>query len=638
MKKICLMTVMAIMAVVSCSKYDDSALNNRIDDLEDRLAKLETLCNQMNSNITSLQGIVNALKDSDYITGIAPVTIDGVEVGYTISFNKGDVMTIYHGKDGVDGHTPIIGVKQGSDGVYYWTLDGEWLLDSYGNKVKAQGEDGEDGYTGKDGITPKLKIENEYWYVSYDEGKTWTKLDKATGEDGKSMFRDVSYDEGNVYFVLLDGTELTVPRTQPLDITFDKANPVDLAPESTMEIGYTIKGASENVTIEVTSSNELKARVIPSDKMKGKIEIKSGTVIDEYSKVIVVVSDGNNTILRSITFNPAQVEIFEISPKNVSLSMNGGEFKVTVVSTIGYKLSSVPAWIKEVKVDEDKATHTFVHTFKAEANTVEESRTAPIVFCNDKQVCIPVAVTQAAYANWEEEAFYHRSVAMRFTATWCTFCPIMAETIKRIQNEMPGKLEHISIHTSGSDLYFNKSLALESQYLVNQYPTGIVDGRVNVYGHPEFMEAIEQSQSIYPAASGISFTSSVSDNKITVDGTVYLKKAETYKVTVLAVEDNIVSPQVGAEDDYVHSGVARLAFSDILGDVFTVQSDNSTKDFSYTATVPNRYNKDNMRIVVYVQRQFGSQERIQSGNYGDYYIDNCASGALGTTVELRMAE
>ena len=27
--------------------------------------------------------------------------------------------------------------------------------------------------SGKDGITPLLKIENDYWYVSYDEGQTW---------------------------------------------------------------------------------------------------------------------------------------------------------------------------------------------------------------------------------------------------------------------------------------------------------------------------------------------------------------------------------------------------------------------------------------------------------------------------------
>ena len=41
------------------------------------------------------------------------------------------------------------------------------------------------GQPGQDGVTPKLKIENGYWWVSYDDGNTWTQLEKATGEDGK---------------------------------------------------------------------------------------------------------------------------------------------------------------------------------------------------------------------------------------------------------------------------------------------------------------------------------------------------------------------------------------------------------------------------------------------------------------------
>jgi hypothetical protein len=42
------------------------------------------------------------------------------------------------------------------------------------------GKDGADGSNGQDGITPQLKIENGYWYVSYDNGTTWKQLAKAT--------------------------------------------------------------------------------------------------------------------------------------------------------------------------------------------------------------------------------------------------------------------------------------------------------------------------------------------------------------------------------------------------------------------------------------------------------------------------
>lgn len=206
---------------VGCSEaFDDTAIWEKLNSLESRVAALEQLCKQMNTNITSLQSIVEALQNKDYVTSVAPITEDGKTIGYTITFSKSGAVTIYHGKDGKDGqngangkdgYTPTIGVAKASDGKYYWTLDGNWLTDNYGNKIKAEGRDGKDGQNGADGITPKLKIENDYWYISYDNGKTWTELGKATGEDGDSMFQDVTYDDNYVYITLIDGTRVAIP-------------------------------------------------------------------------------------------------------------------------------------------------------------------------------------------------------------------------------------------------------------------------------------------------------------------------------------------------------------------------------------------------------------------------------------------
>jgi hypothetical protein len=68
---------------------------------------------------------------------------------------------------------------------------------------------------------PQLKIEEGYWYVSYDNGVTWTQLGKATGEDGEkgdkgdtgdSMFQSVTQDENYVYFTLADGTVIKIAK------------------------------------------------------------------------------------------------------------------------------------------------------------------------------------------------------------------------------------------------------------------------------------------------------------------------------------------------------------------------------------------------------------------------------------------
>lgn len=128
---------------------------------------------------------------------------------------------------GEPGDTPIVGIKKDTlNNTYYWTvsINGEsprWILDENGQKISAQGlkgdpgkngTDGKPGKNGADGITPEFKIENDYWFVSYDNGTNWTQLGKAkgdrgaTGEKGKDAIQpkfrislgnwEVSYDKG----------------------------------------------------------------------------------------------------------------------------------------------------------------------------------------------------------------------------------------------------------------------------------------------------------------------------------------------------------------------------------------------------------------------------------------------------------
>ena len=198
-----LFTGLCVMLLAGCNdEYDDSALVKRLDDFEQRLERLERLCNDMNTNLGSMQTIVTALDRGDYITSVEPLTENGSMVGYTIRFAKGTPIVVYNGKPGT---APVVSVKKDTDGIYYWTLDGEWITDG-GKKLPVSGQNG---------TSPKLKIEEEYWYISYDDGTTWTKLDKATGEkgdDGAGILVDM--DENYVYFTLPDGRTVTVPRAE----------------------------------------------------------------------------------------------------------------------------------------------------------------------------------------------------------------------------------------------------------------------------------------------------------------------------------------------------------------------------------------------------------------------------------------
>lgn len=268
----------AVVALTSC-KYDDDDLWNSVHGLENRVAKLEELCKQMNTNISSLQTIVTALQNNVYVTGTTPLMKDGKEIGYTITFSKGNPITIYHGKDGQDGEdgtTPTIGVKKDTDGVYYWTLNGEFIVVD-GGKIQAEGKDGTNG---TNGTTPQFKIENDYWFISYDDGDTWTQLGKATGEDGKdgqdgvggdSMFSGVDYETSTDYviFTLSNGTQIKLPTWSAFEAlqrlcnetntnlsalqtivtalqNNDYITSVDPLTENGKVVGYTIKFAKSN--------------------------------------------------------------------------------------------------------------------------------------------------------------------------------------------------------------------------------------------------------------------------------------------------------------------------------------------------------------------------------------------------------
>ena len=424
-----------------CSdEYDDSALTGRVDDLENRVKTLEELCRQMNTNISSLQTLVTALQNGDYITSVTPVTSGGQTIGYTMTFKHALPITIYHGTNGKDGQdgtdgkdgqdgkngkngtTPVIGVAP-YNGVYYWTLNGTWLTDTSGNKIKAEGTDGRDGVDGrpgqdgedgkpgtdgkpgqdgddgqdgkpgedgKDGITPQLKIENEYWYISYDNGASWTQLGKATGDKGDkgdkgdpgtpgasggdSIFSKVEDNATEVVFTLADGTTtITIPKytaAASLDIAFETTESVNVLPGKSYEIGYTLSGADERTVVEAVAQNGYRADVVATDYRSGKIVITAPeTAADD--RIIVLVSDGSDrTLMRFIHIAES---VIRITTDSYTVEADGGTQTVEVETNIDYTVYIAEAdreWVSLApKTRAAVHTETLNFTFQPNPNT-----------------------------------------------------------------------------------------------------------------------------------------------------------------------------------------------------------------------------------------------------------------------------
>lgn len=247
-------------------------------------------------------------------------------------------------------------------------------------------------------------------------------------------------------------------------------------------------------------------------------------------------------------------------------------------------------------------------------------------------------------SEWADREFWHKSLGMRFTATWCGYCPNLATGFAKAVSQYPNKIELLNLHPTSSILGFSGTSALANIFKVTGYPTGMIDYRKQIdnyasdYAATLVVNAVKETESNYPVKTGISFSSSVSGNTLNLNLKLYIKEKGDYKVTAVLLEDEIVGYQNGGGDNYNHSSIARVAISNIAGDAVSTTINNKTLSKKYTASIPSKCDKNNLRILIYVLRQYGSQSIIRTNDYGDYYIDNAVSAAVGITQSLVFSD
>ena len=326
-----------LFSISSCSdEYDDNEIKDRLDKMEDRVTKLEEWCSTVNGEIISLKGLITALENKDYVTGV-----ETLEDGYRITFFKGGSIIIRNGKDGVDGedgldgYTPIIGVARYSDGFYYWTVqtrDGntDWLIDADGDMVRATGNDGKDGIDGvdgedgNDGLSPYIGDNGNWWVGTTDTGV------KAQGEQGVSGLSPYIGDNGNWWI----GTTDTGVKAQG-DKGLDAVAPQVRINNNTNEWEISIDGG------KTYTSTGVKATGNQGDSMfKGIDNSNAGYVI-------LTLADGRTKITlpkqSDISFSIGNVsennEVMEINQKttiavNFSSGLKEGDFSAIIADVI----------------------------------------------------------------------------------------------------------------------------------------------------------------------------------------------------------------------------------------------------------------------------------------------------------------
>lgn len=393
MKKTIIILLATILAFTGCGKYDE--LKSEVDKLDDRVTALEQLCNQLNANISALQTIVDALAAQDGITAVDDLE-DGT--GYTITFKSGKTVTLKNGKDG---KTPVVSVKAGSDGTYYWTIDGEWLLDAAGKKVRAQATDGKDGKNGKDAIAPKLKIEDGWWYLSSDDGTTWTKLYQAKGDDGDTLFASVTDNGETVTFRLADGTVLNLQKAVELGIQFTESVDIGIGAGQTVSVGYVLTGASENTAVKAFGQYGWKAAVRKAGNTMGTIEVTAPSPLEEGEVIVLVFEGDSKTVVRILNF----VQGVITAPQEAySFSGKEGDYAVGLGTNVDYTVSvpqEAASWLTYSGVGvPTKAMRTDSLQFHCTKNAGPDIRTAVVtVKDNAGENEVKITISQNVWDN-----------------------------------------------------------------------------------------------------------------------------------------------------------------------------------------------------------------------------------------------
>ncbi len=338
-----------------------------------------------------------------------------------------------------------------------------------------------------------------------------------------------------------------------------------------------------------------------------------------------------------------------LDDSDIVFSANVSSRRISLESSLPWTASSGATWCT---VAPSSGDGNGAVTVKAMLNDDSSLRETYITIASeDKSIQYTIHVIQSGSkpqeeGDWKKLEFVHQSLMMRFTATWCGYCPTMNTSVKMAQEKYPDKIQHLALHGGGSDLQFSDVTPLMNRYSITGFPTGIVDGRSLIenyssdYASDLIVNAVKETESVYGTRTGVDISTSVSGRSVNVDVNAYVKKAGDYKITVLLVEDDIVKSQSdyynGTQGKYLHDSVARMSLTDVDGDSFTISGDYKVKSFHYSASVPAAYVMDNMRVLVYIQRTFGSDPVYQSGSYGDYFVDNVGTAPVGGYLKLAL--
>lgn len=300
----------AALLASGCGKF----VRDELITMQNEIDKLHKQVEKMNEGLETLKTIIYEMGARGYIVGVEEgtdeygrayyklkfrtITPDADGRGYEMTDDKDPVLlyTGVDGKDGKDAEPYVVSAKQDEeDGRWYWysVQDEDWLKDDQGNRFPV------------DGKTPQLKVEEGFWFLSWDDGQNWEETGwKAKGEDAYEMFTKVEVFDDRVELTLTaDGSVLVLPRFLPVDVvlTVNGQNPdkdIMIYPGETISVHYVLSGTGVADAILVAGTDgRLKTAIREDSATEGTVYVTCPKVkVEDFPKgsyVSITVNDGN---------------------------------------------------------------------------------------------------------------------------------------------------------------------------------------------------------------------------------------------------------------------------------------------------------------------------------------------------------
>ncbi len=281
----------SLMLAASCESYDDSKLWKQVDESEQQISELKASLAQLEGQIKLLA----AAQQGGVVTSITENPDGGVKIVYTNADGTSATAEIAKSDDvkSVD----IIGTKE-ENGVLYWTVTSGGkttiLTDKDGAKIPVSGR------------TPSFTTDKDgYWMVNGDYilDANGEKV-KSSGHKASLISSAVKNSDGTVTLTLADGSTFTMASAESFSLKIFY-NSEEVSGEqkvsdgvTSLEFTYTLTGtAAEGATVNITRTDSVEPKV------NSTASTISVTVPDSFRKgqfTVVATDDEGHFVAKTV--------------------------------------------------------------------------------------------------------------------------------------------------------------------------------------------------------------------------------------------------------------------------------------------------------------------------------------------------